>query len=82
MPNPERYYSEDAQSYKKGYEVRLVVSSKRKLAEVRSCLRLAGFPIAKSFTKHSKYVQPVYGLEAVEWFTKPTKPTKAKPSKY
>ncbi len=67
-PDPERCEREDSRSYKKGWEVRLVVSSKRELDQARSLLRQCGFRVPKAWMKSSRYVQPVYGEQAVAWF--------------
>ncbi len=58
----------DGASYKKGYEVRLVVQTEAELAELRRWLARAGFKPAKPFVKGNQLVQPVYGRAAVEWF--------------
>ncbi len=59
---------EMGQKYKKGYEVRLVVKTKRELTQIRQLLRQVGFKTGKPFEKHSRMVQPIYGKSAVEWF--------------
>lgn len=57
-----------SQSYKKGYEVRLVLESEAELREVARALKVAGIAAGKPFTKHSKLIQPIYGKAAVAWF--------------
>ncbi|MCL6623366.1 MAG: hypothetical protein K6T17_01960 [Fimbriimonadales bacterium] len=51
--------------YKKGYEVRLVAHDRDELRAIRDLLRDAGFRVPKFFTKQTRIVQPVYGIEAV-----------------
>lgn len=58
----------DGRSYKKGYEVRFLLVSERQVQEARRLLCAAGLQPGKVFRKHSRYVQPVYGRAAVEWF--------------
>jgi len=66
-PDPERREKE-SRTYKKGYEVRLVAYSRQELANIRRMLRAAGLPAGKPFVKVGRWVQPVYGKEAVERF--------------
>lgn len=54
--------------YKKGHEVRLTLSSMSEAAEARECLEAVGLRGGKPYQKHARVIQPVYGLEAVEWF--------------
>lgn len=56
---------EGAEAYKKGWELRIVVDSSSELAQVRRLLRTAGLTPAKAYRKRQKWVQPVYGREAV-----------------
>ena len=56
------------QKYKKGYEVRFVLSTKTELNQARQWLSQMGFKPGKPFAKHRRVVQPVYGRAAVEWF--------------
>jgi len=65
--DPERRVRERA-SYKKGFEVRLVLESKEDVRIVRRLLRAVGLRPGKTFGKHSRIVQPVYGEPAVRWF--------------
>lgn len=67
LPDEERR-QKDGQHYKKGYEIRLVLNSQRELATVRRSLRKIGIKPAKSFKKHKRWVQPIYGKSAVESF--------------
>jgi hypothetical protein len=66
-PNAQRRQREKAR-YKKGYEVRLIAFSRQELATIRRSLERAGFPLARSFVKVRRFVQPVYGRKAVEEF--------------
>lgn len=54
--------------YKKGWEVRLVAYDQLELDLMRGALAIVGFTVSNSFQKHSRFVQPVYGKAAVEWF--------------
>ena len=56
------------EDYKKGYEVRLVANDEKELLEINFLLKKAGFKAGKAFHKNNKYVQPVYGKDAVERF--------------
>ncbi len=67
VPNLERREKESA-TYRKGYEIRFVVATKRQLAEIRRLLRRVGFKPGKPFQKHSRWVQPVYGRHVMQQF--------------
>ena len=54
--------------YKKGSEIRLVAQSDAELRRIRTLLRRAGFRVANAYAKGLKFVQPVYGEEAVKRF--------------
>jgi hypothetical protein len=54
--------------YKKGWEVRLALTSRAELDEVRRLLREMGLGPAKPFRKATQWVQPVYGRKAVDIF--------------
>lgn len=56
------------QDYKKGYEVRLVANDEKELSNINFLLIKAGFKVGKSFQKNNKFVQPIYGKDAVEKF--------------
>ena len=56
------------QGYKKGYEVRLGVSTRQEIVQVRKLLREAGLKPGKDYEHHNAYVIPLYGLEAVAYF--------------
>lgn len=57
-------------TYKKGWEVRLVLASKTELEEARHLLMMEGYRLGRPFAKHSRWVQPVYGKAAVEFFAR------------
>ena len=54
--------------YKKGSEVRLVAQSAGELRHIRSLLKRAGFRVANAYANGLKFVQPIYGAEAVKRF--------------
>ncbi|MFL5339598.1 MAG: hypothetical protein ACJ8F7_05460 [Gemmataceae bacterium] len=67
-PNLQRR-AEEKQAYKKGYEVRLTAFDDAELADIRTLLEAAGFKKpAAAFRKGRRWIQPVYGKPAVEWF--------------
>lgn len=51
--------------YKKGDELRFIVTSRSELSTVRRLLRRAGFEPGRPFTKSRQFAQPVYGRTAV-----------------
>jgi hypothetical protein len=55
--------------YRKGWEVRLVAQNETELELIRDALEKTGFKLSKSFPKHIRIIQPVYGKAAVEWFS-------------
>lgn len=61
-----REYGTDV--YKKGHEVRLTLGSMAEAQEARAMLEVVGLRGGKPYQKHSRVIQPVYGLDAVEWF--------------
>ncbi|MCI0699654.1 MAG: hypothetical protein L0241_01020 [Planctomycetia bacterium] len=68
QPNPVRR-AEEKRTYKKGYEVRLYVTTKTELTRIRRLLRQVGFKkLGSAYGKHRGYIQPLYGQEAVKWF--------------
>lgn len=67
QPNPTRL-REGYTAYKKGTEVRLVAETRAVLTEVRAALRAVGLRPGRAFLKNGRYVQPVYGKDALEWF--------------
>jgi hypothetical protein len=52
-------------SYKKGYELRIVVKTQQDLRNVRRLLQDASFKPGKAYRKAQQWVVPVYGKEAV-----------------
>lgn len=68
VPNIERR-DEDKQSYKKGYEIRIVVRTQRELVSVRQLLRQLELKAGKPFMKANQWVQPIYGKAALERFS-------------
>lgn len=69
-PNPTRQEQEGYTKYKKGYEVRLVAQDEMELEQIRDWLQQAGFQLAKPHAKVHRFVQPIYGKQAVERFCK------------
>jgi len=57
-----------AMVYKKGYEVRIIVTTEAELSPLQDLVRRAGFKPGKPFRKAHQWAQPVYGKAAVEWF--------------
>jgi len=70
LPNYKRRDKMPRQKYKKGYEVRLVACNAQEIREIRSLLKQLGLRPPRTFAKHKKIVQPVYGQAVVEWFLK------------
>lgn len=52
----------------RGYEVRLVASSRSELREIRALLRRAGFRAGRPFAKANQFRLPVYGRDEVKRF--------------
>lgn len=69
--------------YRKGYEVRLVVDTMGEVELARELIRLVGFKPGRSFAKHRRLVQPVYGRAATEWFLEgqAARPSRPSPSR-
>ena len=67
LQNPQRL-REGSLSYRKGSEVRMVAESMAALRTMRRLLRTAGFSPGRPFLKHSKWCQPLYGVETVNRF--------------
>jgi len=57
---------EGAEAYKKGWELRIVLESSAELTRLRRLLRDRGHQPPKAYRKRQKWVQPVYGREAVK----------------
>lgn len=66
-PNLERRKAEP-RAYRKGYEIRLVANSERELAEFRRLIDAAGLKPGKPYPKENRWVQPIYGRQAMETF--------------
>ncbi len=64
-------------AYKKGYEVRLGVSTKKEVTEVKKALREVGLTPGRDYKHHNDYVVPLYGRDAVNWFRSLDKGVKA-----
>jgi hypothetical protein len=58
--------------YKKGWELRFVLSTRTELTQVRRLLRQLGLRRAKPFKKHTRWVQPVYGKSAIDLIIRPS----------
>jgi len=67
VPNETRR-KEEGSKYKKGYEIRLVAKTQREIAMLRRLLRRAGLKGGKPFKKHNRWVQPIYGKQAMDRF--------------
>jgi hypothetical protein len=65
-PNPER--RKEGQTYKKGYEIRLPLSSEDELRSVQKALADLGFSVGKPYKKHIQMVLPIYGRDQVYRF--------------
>lgn len=63
-PNTARRKAERTK-YKKGWEVRFVLSSEEELAQLRELLNAASIPPAQPFVKRKQWIQPVYGKDMV-----------------
>ena len=59
---------EGHETYKKGWEVRLVLHSSTEVDEVRKLIERAGMRPGKVFQKHQCWIQPIYGREAAMRF--------------
>ena len=66
-PQPSRLL-EGHQTYKKGWEVRLVLEDVAEVTDARRLLQRAGFGPGRPYCKGAKWIQPVYGRDAVERF--------------
>lgn len=69
MPNPDRQ-DEGYGSYKKGYELRIVVRSQDDIRKLRRLLNEQGITAGKAFRKAQQWVVPVYGRNAVSMLMK------------
>jgi hypothetical protein len=55
--------------YKKGWEVRLTAKTDKELDLIRNLLDKVGLKKGKPFKKEKSIIQPIYGKQAVEWFS-------------
>ncbi len=67
IPNAKRRKTE-SNTYKMGYEIRIVGDTKREIADIRRLIRAAGLKPGKPFLKHKQWVQPIYGRATMESF--------------
>lgn len=56
-------------SYKKGYELRIVVKSQDDVKKLRKLLQDSHIKPGKAYRKAQQWVQPVYGKQAVNQLT-------------
>lgn len=68
-PNADRVADEPL-TYKKGWEVRLVVDTHKELQELRALLKMVGFNLSKPHRATNRWRQPIYGKAEVERFLK------------
>jgi hypothetical protein len=68
VPSPEKRKDLTTTKYKKGWEARLVLRSKREVDQARRLLARQGFAAGRPFEKARQWVLPVYGKRAVEFF--------------
>lgn len=54
--------------YKKGYEIRLPVSTTEEKLTLLEALELLGFRAGKPYPKHRQFIIPIYGKQQVEKF--------------
>lgn len=59
---------EGHRSYRKGWEVRLVLKDEDEVGLVSGLVRQVGLNPGKAFQKGRKWIVPIYGQEAVESF--------------
>lgn len=67
-PNLERRKGDEAEKYKKGYEVRFSVADKAEEKELRAILGRLGLKGGRAYAKVNRLIVPVYGKEAVRLF--------------
>jgi hypothetical protein len=67
VPNQERKKAEP-RTYKMGYEIRLVAFTKREFTELQRAIRAIGLKLGKPYTNVNRWVQPIYGRPAAEYF--------------
>lgn len=69
VPNETRQ-DEGWNSYKKGYELRIVVKTQADLKQVRRLLKDASIKPGKPYRKANQWVVPVYGKQPVHQLVK------------
>lgn len=68
-PDAERRNEEGSLTYRKGYEVRLPCDSKADAQRVSKLLKIVELKPGKPFAKGAGFAVPIYGKDAVDWFT-------------
>jgi hypothetical protein len=68
LPNLAKRRELTSNRYKKGWEVRVIVTGPDIADEVRALAREAGFRAGRAFAKGNLWAVPIYGVEAVEAF--------------
>lgn len=69
VPDIERRNEEGSLAYRKGYEVRLPCDTKTEANRITKLIKAVGLKPGKPFAKGAGFAVPIYGQEAVEWFT-------------
>jgi len=64
-PISDRMLRDGWRVYKKGWELRLVLPDECAVFEVRRLLDQAGIRLARSYAKHGRQIQPIYGRDQV-----------------
>ncbi len=67
-PNPERVAREDAQTYKKGVEIRFSAYTEAEAKRIMTLLRQLGFRHGRTHNKGALVRIPVYGMDQVNRF--------------
>ena len=67
-PNPERVAREDAQTYKKGVEIRFSAYTEAEAKHIMSLLERLGFRHGRPHRKGAQVRIPVYGVEQMNRF--------------
>ena len=68
IPNFDQRQAVTTQKYKKGWEVRVIVTEADIAEEVRELARQAGFRPGRPFAKGKQWAVPIYGADAVDAF--------------
>ena len=69
IPNFDTRHRLSTEKYKKGWEVRVIVTGADVAEEVRELARKAGFRPGRPFAKGRQWAVPIYGAEAVDAFS-------------